>query len=53
MHRFFLISSEQLQGYTEITIVPTTQNLKTIHLHSRQCGASWERSCRQALILVI
>lgn len=24
-------------GYTEITIVPYSENLKTIHLHSRQC----------------
>ncbi|KAJ7897366.1 hypothetical protein B0H14DRAFT_2677986 [Mycena olivaceomarginata] len=26
-----------LWGYTEITIVPTSKDLKTIHLHSRQC----------------
>ncbi|KZT27583.1 hypothetical protein NEOLEDRAFT_1130581 [Neolentinus lepideus HHB14362 ss-1] len=24
-------------GYTEITVVPNTKDLKTIHLHSRQC----------------
>ncbi|TFK56505.1 hypothetical protein OE88DRAFT_1689584 [Heliocybe sulcata] len=24
-------------GYTELTIVPVTKDLKTIHLHSRQC----------------
>jgi transcription initiation factor TFIID subunit 2 len=29
-----------LQGYTEITIVPTHKDLKTIHLHSRQCSES-------------
>lgn len=28
------------QGYTEITIVPTSRDLQTIHLHSRQCGES-------------
>lgn len=26
------------QGYTEITIVPTSKDLKTINLHSRQCS---------------
>ncbi|KAJ7750340.1 hypothetical protein B0H16DRAFT_1550372 [Mycena metata] len=26
-----------LWGYTELTIVPTSKDLKTIHLHSRQC----------------
>jgi transcription initiation factor TFIID subunit 2 len=26
-----------LRGYTEITIVPVTSELKTVHLHSRQC----------------
>ncbi|KXN88910.1 Transcription initiation factor TFIID subunit 2, partial [Leucoagaricus sp. SymC.cos] len=26
-----------LWGYTEITIVPTSSELRTIHLHSRQC----------------
>jgi transcription initiation factor TFIID subunit 2 len=26
------------QGYTEITLIPTNPNLKTIHLHSRQCS---------------
>ncbi|KAJ7597342.1 hypothetical protein C8J56DRAFT_316264 [Mycena floridula] len=26
-----------LWGYTEITIIPTNAELKTIHLHSRQC----------------
>ncbi|KAL4070551.1 hypothetical protein J3A83DRAFT_4244024 [Scleroderma citrinum] len=26
-----------LWGYTEITLVPNNANLKTIHLHSRQC----------------
>ncbi|OBZ68561.1 Transcription initiation factor TFIID subunit 2 [Grifola frondosa] len=25
------------KGYTEITVVPTSKDLKTIHLHSRQC----------------
>ncbi|KAI0068033.1 hypothetical protein BV25DRAFT_1904522 [Artomyces pyxidatus] len=29
--------SGNLWGYTEITITPTTKDLKTIHLHSRQC----------------
>lgn len=35
--------SSSLQGYTEITIVPTSSELRTIHLHSRQCSAyySW------------
>lgn len=28
------------QGYTEITVVPTSKDLKTIHLHARQCGKS-------------
>lgn len=26
------------QGYTEITLIPTNPNLRTIHLHSRQCS---------------
>ncbi|KAL1729840.1 hypothetical protein EV714DRAFT_251135 [Schizophyllum commune] len=26
-----------LWGYTELTIYPTTKDLKTIHMHSRQC----------------
>ena len=26
------------QGYTEITVVPTSKDLKAIHLHARQCG---------------
>ncbi|TRM61550.1 hypothetical protein BD626DRAFT_570752 [Schizophyllum amplum] len=26
-----------LWGYTELTIYPTTKDLKTVHLHSRQC----------------
>ncbi|KAF7307415.1 Transcription initiation factor TFIID subunit 2 [Mycena indigotica] len=26
-----------LWGYTEITIVPTSKELRTVHLHSRQC----------------
>ncbi|PCH34126.1 hypothetical protein WOLCODRAFT_130217 [Wolfiporia cocos MD-104 SS10] len=26
-----------LWGYTEITVVPTSKDLKTLHLHSRQC----------------
>ena len=26
-----------MRGYTEITLVPTTKNLRTINLHSRQC----------------
>lgn len=26
------------QGYTEITLVPVTKDLKTIHLHSRECS---------------
>ncbi|EGO05242.1 hypothetical protein SERLA73DRAFT_82815 [Serpula lacrymans var. lacrymans S7.3] len=30
--------SGSLWGYTEITIIPTSENLKTIHLHSRQCS---------------
>lgn len=25
-------------GYTELTLVPTVSNLRTIHLHSRQAG---------------
>ncbi|KAH7886186.1 hypothetical protein F5I97DRAFT_2026435 [Phlebopus sp. FC_14] len=29
--------SGRLWGYTEITIVPNNANLRTIHLHSRQC----------------
>ncbi|KAH9943990.1 uncharacterized protein BXZ73DRAFT_39443 [Epithele typhae] len=29
--------SGSLWGYTEITVVPTTKDLKTIHLHARQC----------------
>ncbi|KAF8899169.1 hypothetical protein BD779DRAFT_64933 [Infundibulicybe gibba] len=29
--------SGTLWGYTEITIVPTSSELRTIHLHSRQC----------------
>jgi hypothetical protein len=28
------------QGYTEITIVPTSSELRTLHLHSRQCSKS-------------
>ncbi|PIL31521.1 hypothetical protein GSI_06223 [Ganoderma sinense ZZ0214-1] len=27
----------KLWGYTEITVVPTSKDLKTIHLHARQC----------------
>jgi transcription initiation factor TFIID subunit 2 len=26
------------QGYTEITVLPQSKDLRTIHLHSRQCG---------------
>ncbi|KAI0937072.1 hypothetical protein AcV5_005059 [Taiwanofungus camphoratus] len=29
--------SGSLWGHTEITVVPTSKDLKTIHLHSRQC----------------
>ncbi|KAF8140663.1 hypothetical protein EV363DRAFT_1313061 [Boletus edulis] len=29
--------SGSLWGYTEITVVPNNANLRTIHLHSRQC----------------
>ncbi|OCH90063.1 hypothetical protein OBBRIDRAFT_793679 [Obba rivulosa] len=29
--------SGSLWGYTELTVVPTSNELKTIHLHSRQC----------------
>ncbi|KAF8963874.1 hypothetical protein BDZ97DRAFT_1701052 [Flammula alnicola] len=29
--------SGALWGYTEITIIPTSSELRTIHLHSRQC----------------
>ncbi|KAI0049299.1 hypothetical protein FA95DRAFT_1538598 [Auriscalpium vulgare] len=29
--------SGSVWGYTEITIIPTSKDLKTIHLHSRQC----------------
>ncbi|GBE77479.1 Transcription initiation factor TFIID subunit 2 [Sparassis crispa] len=29
--------SGSLWGYTEITVVPTSKDLKTLHLHSRQC----------------
>ncbi|KAG2155663.1 TATA-binding protein associated factor Taf2 [Suillus clintonianus] len=29
--------SGSLWGYTEITLIPTNSNLRTIHLHSRQC----------------
>ncbi|KAG6333744.1 hypothetical protein ID866_5345, partial [Astraeus odoratus] len=29
--------SGSLWGYTEITLVPNSANLRTIHLHSRQC----------------
>ncbi|KAF8727767.1 hypothetical protein AX14_007043, partial [Amanita brunnescens Koide BX004] len=29
--------SGSLWGYTEITLVPTSSELRTIHLHSRQC----------------
>lgn len=29
--------SGSLWGYTEITIVPSSKDLKTLHLHSRQC----------------
>lgn len=31
-------SSTLLGGYTELTIVPTDRNLKTIYLNSRQCS---------------
>ncbi|THH30629.1 hypothetical protein EUX98_g3547 [Antrodiella citrinella] len=30
--------SGSIWGYTELTIVPATKDLKTIHLHSRQCA---------------
>ncbi|KAF9055881.1 hypothetical protein BJ165DRAFT_1336062, partial [Panaeolus papilionaceus] len=30
--------SGSLWGYTEITIIPTSSELRTIHLHSRQCA---------------
>ncbi|KZT08630.1 uncharacterized protein LAESUDRAFT_45791 [Laetiporus sulphureus 93-53] len=29
--------SGSIWGYTEITVVPTNKDLKTLHLHSRQC----------------
>jgi len=33
------------QGYTEITVVPTSKDLRTLHLHSRQCSKSHEVPC--------
>ncbi|EIW87115.1 TATA-binding protein associated factor Taf2 [Coniophora puteana RWD-64-598 SS2] len=30
--------SGALWGYTDITLIPSTANLKTIHLHSKQCS---------------
>lgn len=35
---FFLRNHSLPQGYTELTVVPTSKDLKTIHLHARQCG---------------
>lgn len=32
------------QGYTTITLNPTTKDLRTIHLHARQCGMSFVSS---------
>ncbi|KAF8910047.1 TATA-binding protein associated factor Taf2 [Gymnopilus junonius] len=39
--------SGALWGYTEITIIPNSSELKTIHLHSRQCSSNESQDCHR------